>query len=340
MARLERVSLRDASIVLVDEATDLTWTAPSADLTLNLDEAAILGQLSAELQVRDLETRIEMELFHHRESKMGSAAIGFSGLNLVKLSFIAPELEEFAGLRVPLSGTIAFDVAPGGILSGVAFDIAGGEGEIALPEVFPAPVPVRRLAAAGSVDGEFSRLVLDSFVIDTDRPSFYLDGTLWQSDAGIGLKGRFQAHDIPFDTLGTYWPETLHPGRTPLDLAERRRGRDYPTGCRARYRARRFREQPLRCGLGGGHARFRRRKRPLPAPDAAGGGRRRQRALHGRRARHHHERRPGRRHRRHPRRGPAEPGPLGGTPHVGDDRSRRAGGGRPCPARPSAPRDW
>ena len=214
MARLERVSLRDASIVLIDEATDLTWTAPSADLTLNLDEAAILGHLSAELQVRDLETQVEVELFHHRESKMASAAIGFSGLSLVKLSFVAPELEEFAGLRVPLSGTIAFDVAPGGILSGVAFDITGGEGEVALPEVFPTPVPVRRLAAAGSVDGEFSRLVLDTFVVDTDRPSFYLDGTLWQTEAGIGLKGRFQAHDMPFDSLGDYWPEGfIEPGR-------------------------------------------------------------------------------------------------------------------------------
>ncbi len=214
MARLERVSLRDASIVLIDEATDLTWTAPSADLTLNLDEAAILGHLSAELQVRDLETHLEVELFHHRESKMASAAIGFSGLNLVKLSFVAPELEEFAGLRVPLSGTIAFDVAPGGILSGVAFDITGGEGEIALPEVFPAPVPVHRLAAAGSVDGELSRFVLDMFVIDTDRPSFYLDGTLWETDAGIGLRGRFQAHDMPFASLDAYWPETfIPPGR-------------------------------------------------------------------------------------------------------------------------------
>ena len=117
-------------------------------------------------------------------------------------------------MRVPLSGTIAFDVAPGGILSGVAFDITGGEGEIALPEVFPAPVPVRRLAAAGSVDGELSRLVLDTFVVDTDRPSFYLDGTLWQTEAGIGLKGRFQAHDLPFDSLGDYWPEGfIEPGR-------------------------------------------------------------------------------------------------------------------------------
>ena len=214
MARLERVSLRDASIVLVDETTDFTWTAPSADLTLNLDDAAILGHLSAELQVRDLETHLEVELFHHRESKMGSAAIGFSGLNLLKLSFIAPELEEFAGFQVPLSGTIAIDVAPGGILGGAVFDIAGGEGEIALPEVFPAPVSVRRLAAAGSVDGEFSRLSLERFEVETDGPRFSLDGDLWQTDAGIGLKGRFQAHDMPFDSLGDYWPEAfIPPGR-------------------------------------------------------------------------------------------------------------------------------
>ena len=214
MARLQRVSLRDANIVLVDEATDLVWTAPSADLTLNLDEAAVLGHLSAELQVQDLETHLEVELFHHRGSKMGSAAIGFSGLNLVKLSFIAPELEEFAGLEVPLSGTIAFDVAPGGVLSEVAFDITGGEGEISLPELFPAPVAVRRLAAAGTVDGELSRFDLDSFVVDTDRPSFFLDGKLWQTDAGIGVKGRFQARDMPFDSLGEYWPETfIEPGR-------------------------------------------------------------------------------------------------------------------------------
>ena len=214
MARLQRVSLRDANIVLVDEATDLVWTAPSADLTLNLDEAAVLGHLSAELQVQDLETHLEVELFHHRESKMGSAAIGFSGLNLVKLSFIAPELEEFAGLEVPLSGTIAFDVAPGGILSEVAFDITGGEGEISLPELFPAPVPVRRLAAAGTVDGELSRFDLDSFVVDTDRPSFFLDGEFWQTEAGIGVKGRFQARDMPFDSLDEYWPESfIEPGR-------------------------------------------------------------------------------------------------------------------------------
>ena len=128
LSQLKRVSLRDAALVLRDEVADLTWTAPDADLTLNLDDAAILGHLSMELQVKELEIHLEVELFHHRESKMGSAAIGFAGLNLAELAFIAPDLEDFAGLRVPLSGTLRFDVAPGGILGGVVFDIAGGEG--------------------------------------------------------------------------------------------------------------------------------------------------------------------------------------------------------------------
>ena len=173
-------------------------------------------------------------------------------------------------MRVPLSGTIAFDVAPGGILSGVAFDIAGGKGEIALPEVFPAPVPVRRLAAAGSVDGELSRLVLDTFVIDTDRPSFYLDGTLWQTEAGIGLKGRFQAHDLPFDSLGDYWPEGfIEPGRQWI-------GQNVADGVISQFEAvldlapGDFENDRFSAASANRHARLRRRDHPLPAPDAAG----------------------------------------------------------------------
>ena len=209
LSQLKRVSLRAAALVLHDEVAELDWTAPSADLTLNLDEDAILGHLSVELQVLDLETHLEVELFHHRESKMGSAAIGFAGLNLAELAFIVPEIEDFAGLRVPLSGTLAFDIAPGGILGSVVFDIAGGEGEISLPEIFPAPVPVHRLTAAGSIDGELSRLALKALEIDTDRPQFHLDGELWRTNAGVGIEGRFQAMDMPLDQLGNYWPETL-----------------------------------------------------------------------------------------------------------------------------------
>ena len=209
LARLKRVSLRDASLVLHDEITGRTWTAPRADLTLDMDDAAIVGRLSLDLQLQDVETRLDVQLFHHRESKMGSAAVAFSGLDPAGLAPLAPEFEDIAGLRVPLSGTLSLDLAPGGVFTGAVFEIAGGAGEISMPAVFPEPVSVRRLAAAGSIDDTLSRLVLDSFVLDTDRPSFSLDGEIWESDAGIGVRGRFQARNMPFDSLGNYWPETL-----------------------------------------------------------------------------------------------------------------------------------
>ena len=214
LARLQRVGLRDAAFALRDETSGLTWTAASADLTLDMDDAAIFGHLSTDLQVRDVETRLEVKLFHHRESEMGSAALAFSALDPSRLASIAPELAEFSGIRVPLSGTLAFDLAPGGAFGGAEFDIAGGAGEVSLPALFPAPVPVRRLAAAGSVDGTLSRVTLESFTLDTDRPRFSFGGEIRQTSAGIGLRGRFQAHDMPFDALVDYWPEAfLETGR-------------------------------------------------------------------------------------------------------------------------------
>ena len=207
LARLQRVGLRDAAFALRDETSGLTWTAANADLTLDMDDAAIFGHLSTDLQVRDVETRLEVKLFHHRESELGSAALTFSALDPSRLASIAPELAEFSGIRVPLSGTLAFDLAPGGAFGGAEFDIAGGAGEVSLPALFPAPVPVRRLAAAGSVDGTLSRVTLESFTLDTDRPRFSFGGEIRQTSAGIGLRGRFQAHDMPFDALVDYWPE-------------------------------------------------------------------------------------------------------------------------------------
>ena len=207
MGRLKRVSLRDAALTLHDEGSGLTWSAPDADITLDLDETAIVGHLSLDLRVQDVETRLDMQLFHHRASKMGSAAVEFAALNPAQLASVIPELEQFAGVRVPLSGSVSLDLAPDSVFSGAVFDIAGGAGEISMPEVFPQPVPVRRVAVAGSIDDTLSRLNLVSSVIETERPSFSLEGELWQADAGIGVRGHFRVRDMPFDSLGNYWPE-------------------------------------------------------------------------------------------------------------------------------------
>ena len=164
-----------------------------------------------------------------------------------------------------------------------------------MPEVFATPVPVRRLDAAGSIDGELSRLTLESFVVDTDRPQFSLDGELWRTDAGVGIKGRFQASDIPFDSLATYWPDTfIANGREWIveNIAD---------GAITRFDAvldmqpGDFEAERFTAASAARLLRIRRCKYPLPAADAPGGGSRRDCALHRRHARHRDERRPYRR---------------------------------------------
>ena len=209
LARLEHVSVLDAHLTVADEATGLLWTAPKADLVFDLDETEIVGLLSLDVRVQDLETHVEVLTFHDRKSKLSSASVTFSELSPAQLAVVSPELERFSGIRVPFSGTLSFDLAPGGVIEGVDFDIVGEAGEITLPEVLSAPVPVRRLAAAGTVDDDLSRIILRSSRLDTDRPRFSLNGVIRQTEAGVGVRGQFQVVDMPFDSLRDYWPETV-----------------------------------------------------------------------------------------------------------------------------------
>ena len=206
LAWLEHVGVLNAHLVVSDESTGRTWTAHKAELVVDLDEARVAGLLSLDARLEGADAHIEVLALRDRRSGRGEVTITFSDLNPAALAGIDPALETFAPLRVPLSGAASFALTPPGAVEGVAFDVVGGAGEIVLPEVLPAPVPVRRLAAVGAADGAFSRLTLESFTLDTDRPRFTLTGEIRRTDAGVGVEGRFQAFDLPFDSLSDYWP--------------------------------------------------------------------------------------------------------------------------------------
>ena len=214
-----------------------SWKAPDADLTLNLDDDAVLGHLSVELLVQDLETHLEVELFHHRESKMGSAAIGFAGLNLAELAFIVPELEDFDGIRVPLSGTLAFDIAPGGILGGVAFDIAGGErGDLPVrdPSRTGPGSPSRRhgLDRRRAVAGR-SRVARSRYRPPAIPPR--------RRNLANGCRFRHQGEisgaRLAPRRVRQVLAGDVHRGRPRMDRGERHGRRDHPVRRRSRYRA-------------------------------------------------------------------------------------------------------
>lgn len=207
LARLEHVGVADARLTLEDESTGRTLTMREVGLVLAADgfEVRVEGALS--LGAPD-DARVGFLVLHRRDDGRSDVLVTFSRLNPASLAaFVHGSEETLAGVRAPLSGKASFGLTPAGAVEEVDFEITGGAGGIELPEVLPAPVPVRRLEAVGTVDAGLSRLKFESFRLDTPGPSFLFNGVVLRDAAGVGVEGRFQTIDLRFDELSGYWPE-------------------------------------------------------------------------------------------------------------------------------------
>jgi hypothetical protein len=207
LAGLERVSVLDAVLTVDDEPSGLTWQAPDADLIFDLDSAGIIGQITLSATAKDVAAHFDAITYYDRSTKLTTVSLGFSGLSPAELATLSPKAEDFAGVDLPLAGTVSFGMTPEGGIDGADFDISADAGTITLPQVFPAPVSVVRFKVVGNVNASFDRLALQSFEVVTDGPQFNLKGVIEQSTAGVGVRADFHAVNMPFNSLGDYWPE-------------------------------------------------------------------------------------------------------------------------------------
>lgn len=205
LAGLEHVGVSDARITLEDESTGRTLALREVGLVIDADSRDV--KLNGTLSLDD-DARVRFLVLHHRDGGRTDVLATFSRLNPASLAaFFHGHGEALSAVRAPLSGKASLSLTPDGAVEEVDFEIEGGAGGIVLPKVFRAPVPVRRLAAAGIVDAGLSRLRLESFSLDTPGPRFLFNGVFRRNEAGVGVEGRFQALGLRFDELSYYWPE-------------------------------------------------------------------------------------------------------------------------------------
>jgi hypothetical protein len=205
-ASLRRISIVDSSFVFEDAVRGVTWTAPQAALIVNRGPAGLDGNMLFELDVDGSREDFIISAAFDYVTRVTAVSVDFSDVIPAAFADKDPMLAPLARLNIPTTGKVAFDLSEAGHISGLRFELEGGEGGLDLGPVFDEPSRVSRVSARGEIDQDNKTIVFATLRLERGQAVADLSGRVSQTESGphIALSGRvsgFRPSDID-----EYWP--------------------------------------------------------------------------------------------------------------------------------------
>jgi hypothetical protein len=211
---LERVSVTGADLWMEDRASKAVWRLPDSDLILRRTPDGLTMQLASAVELAGRRAALNATAEFRGFDQPLDFEFLVQDLNpaALALAFSLPALEPLKALAAPVSGSARLRLAPGDRLEAASFDLAGGAGEINLPELYPTPLAVQSFAAIGDYAPEGEALTLRDVYLDLgDQLSAQFSGVVWREADGVGVTGEGSLGALKVDALARYWPETAGP---------------------------------------------------------------------------------------------------------------------------------
>ena len=117
-----------------------------------------------------------------------------------------PELEKKVNLTVPITGQLALVGTTDGRVMSLEFDLTGGAGTIDLPQIYPQPVPVKRVRLRGQATDDFREIRIEEAGVSFKHGDVAVRAALTRvgTDWNLRLDGR--ASDFNMPMVRRYWP--------------------------------------------------------------------------------------------------------------------------------------
>lgn len=223
LGQLQRLAVRDASIVVDDRKLGRTWNLPDGDFVLRRGDRGLEGTLSIELDLGARRQRLEGAFGHSRETGLSEVNLRFEIPDPSELAGLMPELAPLAEVRLPVRGEARLELGFPDQIHAAALTLAMDAGQIAHPALPGGSVAISSATGRLRWDARTSRLALEDLFIDLGGPTIAVTGTV----DGLGLAYFTQPKearkalrvvaetslvDLPTATLGRLWPAMLVPG--------------------------------------------------------------------------------------------------------------------------------
>jgi hypothetical protein len=221
---LDSVRIAEGELVVVDRKEGLAWRAPVANIELRRQTGGLTGQVDLAFAPNGRRADVNASFIYDSAEEVIDLSASFLQVRLPAMAAAVSELAPLGGVTSPLRGRASATVGIDGSLEEAYFELWGGPGEISIPDLVIAPLPLRSLNLEGGIDGAARRLTLATAALDFGTaeeagPAVELSGSLTSSRPAFAgdwdIEAEARLGGVPLDDLKDYWPESVAPNARP-----------------------------------------------------------------------------------------------------------------------------
>ncbi len=208
-ASLERVSVRDADLVIADRQSGASLRSSESNLTASRSADGVLIEFAGRLDPDGEPAFLGVGALYPADGGRPELNVRLSELrpSALAAALPLPELAPLRDLDAPVSGTLAVELTAGLAVDRLGFDLTASAGALRLPAAGLPALRFAGLRAVGQAADGLTTARLDDLWLDFgDGFTARLTAAATRDDAGLGLRASGDFSGLKVDDLGTYWP--------------------------------------------------------------------------------------------------------------------------------------
>jgi uncharacterized protein YhdP len=204
-AYFERLEVIGGRLTLADQLSGQRLEARDAELVLLRHVDGLGGNLTFALEQEGAPATVHLVGRYETASEWIRFDLDFDRLVPSNFASLAPEVP-LAGIALPLTGRLQGAIKPDGERAPVRFKLTGGPGQVDLPEVLMAPLPVEALLAEGELASDLEHLTVQRFEVSALEAILSGTAALSWPDRTFAASAEVEARNVAASNLGRFWP--------------------------------------------------------------------------------------------------------------------------------------
>ena len=211
MGYLERISIIGGNLAVVDYDLGMAWTAPRATIYITRNDSGIGIVANLLVDIAGHASDVGIRTRYRGQGRDFKVWVNFADIHPEWIAAEVPGLEALSAGGFPVSGTFELSLDSAANLTGIAFNLGAGAGQLYLDDWLEEPVEIVSADVVGTYSTADERLRIEHAVIDVGGPKLALDGVFEGFNPDPFVAAGVTITDLPIDDLARYWPPRLVP---------------------------------------------------------------------------------------------------------------------------------